>query len=353
MSDILSAYQYYLGRYPEQDGEKQWSLANENSSLMHVRDMVTQSEEYRHKAFRCATQWGGTFFAPRANAPKICVLGNCQGPNIAMALAAIADEPLSIVGLELMNIAAQRDQILSFVLDADYVIACKVYSDEYMDVSADVMRSRYGNRVIEYSPVHFTGVHPDIFILGGYGQRVRSAMGDYNSRIVLSAYLSGMDSSQCESLFNEDIFGRADYFQEFGRSAAEMVHREEQLDDDSIKIADWFLTEVKNSPLLYTVNHPNSRVFEHFAKLILKKIGITARDVALEHVPNSLSGATVWPMDPVIGRAIGATYQTSPCYWSNNIPMPADEFIWRSFKAYEQFDKNLMAQAMGDRIIAF
>ncbi|MGE6693718.1 WcbI family polysaccharide biosynthesis putative acetyltransferase [Sphingobium limneticum] len=353
MTDTLSAFQYYLGRYPESHDVSDWLEKTSEGSFLRMREALGQSDEFRSRDNTVAKPRQGTFFAPRPDAQKICVLGNCQGPNIAMALAALSKEPLSVSGLEIMDLPNCRPEMLKLVQDADTVVACAVFNPAYTDVAPETIRTAYGKRVLEYSPIHFTGFHPDILILGHFGERIRCPMGDYNSRIVLSAYLAGLSPEEASRQFNRDVYERAGYFNEFHWSSDTMMTREDRLGPDGIRIGEWLLSTIKTTPLLYTVNHPNSHVFVEFAARILDKLGISRIATAAELVGNSLMGSARWPIDPIIAEAHGTWYSTPPVYWADNVPMPVEEFAWRSYLAYDCHDRQLLVDGMGERAIAF
>jgi hypothetical protein len=350
-SDVTAAFQYYLGRYPEDDDAHDWHHRKSGGQLDRLRDILGDTDEFRRNVETTVRSSPGTYFAPRPNAPKICVLGNCQGPNIAIAIAALAAQPVSVCGLEIMDVGNRRAEFERLISDADYVVACQVFNDIYKPVSASHIRTHIGKRVLEYSPVHFTGLHPDMLVLGSYGQRILSPLGDYNSRITLSAYLNGLNESQAADQFTQAVYERAHYFHEFEWSTNTILQREGALDEDGIRIADWLLPTIREKPLLYTMNHPNSRVFERFAVQILDRIGIEHRPLPIELIPNTLSTAAIWPVDPIIAEANGTCYNTSHTYWANNVALPLDEFIWRSFRAYDQIESETLSDAMGKRVI--
>ncbi|WHO39986.1 WcbI family polysaccharide biosynthesis putative acetyltransferase [Sphingobium sp. AP49] len=353
MSNVISAFQYYFGRYPENEDVIASHEGMSGGNFDAMRENFSLSEEYRQNYFTVTKPRNGTFFRPMQDGVKICVLGNCQGPNIAMAIASLAQAPVSVCGLEIMDFSETSGEMASIIKDADYVVACKTYNENYKSVSPDYIRSEYGKKTFEYSPVHFTGLQPDILVLGHYGQRIRGPLGDYNSRVVLSAFCRGMTVSECVGAFNEDTYQRAAYFAEFGWSRDTMLQREAALDEDGLRIADWFLDNIRRTPLLYSVNHPNSRVFAHFAQLILSKIGVPARRMPVDMIPNTLASQVIWPVAPELARANGVGYDTDLAYWCNNVMLNLDEMVWRSYKTYETLGRDFLIEAMGERAINF
>jgi len=353
MSNVISAYQYYLGRYPEDVGAVDYHSGRSGGDLAELRKSLTTAPEYSESLFKVPQPKPGTFFFPRANAPKVCVLGNCQGPNIALALAAISKAPISVCGLEIMDFQASAEWMIELIKDADYVVACKTYDPKFEPISPEVIRDTYRKQVFEYSPVHFTGLHPDILILGAFRDRILSPVGDYNSRIVLSAFVSGLSQAECLDAFCAEIYDRADYFTEFQRSNETMAKREEALDDDGLRFREWFVEQIKDVPLLYSVNHPNSRVFYEIAHRILDKIGLSYRPIMPEMVTNTLSSQVIWPVEREFSEAHDLAYESTPLYWRGNVPLDREEFVWRSYLAYDALGSDRLAEVMGPRVIRF
>lgn len=354
MSYVSWAYQYYLGRYPESISAKDWHEYNSGGDFAAMRDALTDSDEYRISGlFSTPKPRIGTFFHPQENSPKICVLGNCQGPEIAKAIAAMATVPISVCGLEIMDIAHTRNEMIDLIRSADHIVSCKVYSEEYSDISCEIIREKYKKDVIEFSPIHFTGVHPDMIVLGAYGKRVQSPIGDYNSRIILSAFISGMSQLETADLFREETYERSGYFNEFGWSETTMIEREEKLGENGVRIAEWFLREVKQTPLLYTVNHPAPTVFGKFAEKILDHVGISRRNAAVNLAGDKLSTDVIWPVEPEVAARHGIAYDTAPLYWKGGVALTREEFVWRSFKSYATIGNEFLIDAIGPRRLNF
>lgn len=353
MSEVISAFQYYLSRYPENEQTISYLHSVSGGNFNILRERIAEAPEYERNLHRAHPAKTGCFFKPVANAPKIVVLGNCQGPNIAMALSSICAVPISTCGLEIMSIDTDRSEMMKIIEDAQYIVSCKTYNDIYKDLSAESLRNRLGVPIIEYSPIHFTGIHPDIIVVGKYGKRIIGPIGDYNSKIILSAFCRGMSTQECLESFNEETYRKAQYFEQFSLSARTMLEREAALGEYGLKIGEWFIEEVKNSPLLYSINHPTSSVFIRFASEILDLIDMPRRMVPSEIVQNTLHGQVIWPVDQEISGHHNISYDSGPLYWSNGVALDREEFIWRSYKSYSSIGKDLILDALRDEIITF
>jgi hypothetical protein len=349
--DLISLYQRYFGRYPEDSSVMDFHSTRSGGDYQSLRRGLLLSNEYKKHVFDAVPSRGGTFFSIIPDAPKICVLGNCQAPNIARAVAAIAQEPVSVCGLEIMDVFQSAPEMVQLVKGADFVIPCQTYSKEYDVLSVDTIKNEYKKVTYEYSPIHFTGLHPDILTLGSFGKRIQSPLGDYNSRIILSSYINSLTEAKCVESFRTDTYERAGYFYEFGWSTDTLLRREEALGDGGIRIAAWFVDEIKRAPLLYTVNHPTSRVFVKYAQLVLDAVGLKYRSVPAELVNNSLANDVFWPIDSAFSEKNGVKYSTEAVFWRNNVSFSLDEFVWRSYRAYQQIGAEALRVAMDERVI--
>ena len=350
MSEIHWAFQYYFGRYPD-PAAQDFFRHNGIASADTIRDTLSQSAENAGNLHGSRRFQGGTFFQWNVGAQKVCVLGNCQAPGIARAIAHFAQQPLSVAGLEIMSISNYRAEILAVTESADVILACKTYSPEYSALSAATLRERYKKRVIEYSPLHFCGLHPDISILGTFQRRLLCPLGAYNSAIILSSYLHGLTELECLRVFNEATYRAAGFYTEFTRSENEFYRREELLQGESVRIASWFFDELKRTPLLLNVNHPTSSVFAQYAARFLDLMDLEVADQAPDTLPNLLTTDAIWPVLPEIAQEHHLTYKSAPIFWQNMVALSLEEFVRGSYKSYEKCDAAELRYAAGDRLI--
>jgi hypothetical protein len=154
-------------------------------------------------------------------------------------------------------------------------------------------------RVVSFTNIYFTGLHPDMTYFGGMGRRVSSPLGDYHSKICLLAFNKGLSIDQCEKLFNNSIYQQFDFYTEWTESEAELRKRDEHLD---IKFADEFLEMTRLEPTLYTFNHPLGIVFSRFLEKIYKYLGLTSPQFPGSYFYNYLASNAWWPIYPEISE---------------------------------------------------
>jgi hypothetical protein len=311
-------------------------------SSAELRSAIYNSGEASQFRHTLARSYPSSYISWAPNAPKICVLGNCQGPNIAKALTAVSRAPLSTCGLEIMAFNSNKDAFFKAIDSADYVVACKTYSADFEEISIDALRLRRPNCVLEYSPIYFEGLHPDIIYLGSRGNRVYSPIGDYNSRITLAGYLAGHGVKDTIDFFNEQTYADSSFFDVFAKSEQEFRRRESVLGPDSVLFSDLFFSKIRDVPLLYSVNHPTSELLIDIAKIILDRLGFRSVNVSPSLFSNTLSDNVIWPIPEEFTVHHGLRYRTNAAFSLNQSAINLEEFIWRSHQIYGAVSRDLL-----------
>ncbi len=153
------------------------------------------------------------------------------------------------------------------------------------------------DRVVSFTNIYFTGLHPDMTYFGGMGKRILSPLGDYHSKICLLAFKKGLSIDQCEKLFNDSTYRQLDFYTEWVASETELRKRDDHLD---IKFADDFLQMTRLESTLYTFNHPLGIVFSRFLEKIYKHLDLTAPNFPHSYFYNYLATNAWWPIYPEI-----------------------------------------------------
>jgi hypothetical protein len=155
------------------------------------------------------------------------------------------------------------------------------------------------DRVVSFTNIYFTGLHPDMTYFGGMGRRISSPLGDYHSKICLLAFKKGLSIDQCEKLFNDSMYHQLDFFTEWTESETELRRRDQHLD---IKFADNFLEMSRLESTLYTFNHPLGIVFNKFLEKIYKHLGLNSSQFPDSYFYNNLANNAWWPVYPEINE---------------------------------------------------
>lgn len=344
--DITWAEHYYLGA---ERASSIGNVASENiaSSIeTNLSATIFNSDEGKKHWYLPARPASGTFYVWKNQKQKVCILGNCQGPNLARTIANISNSEISICGLEIMQFSHNRERFLQTLLASDVIVTCKTYSEEFKEISFEHIDTLKPGNVFEYSPIYFAGLHPDICYLGARGQRIFSAVGDYNSRILVNAFLQYKTEEEANYLFDKQVFLNAGYLDAFDTAKDEFFRRENALSHKSITFADLFFENIITLPLLYSVNHPTSALLNLMSKRICSKIGIEVTDVADALLSNALIDNVIWPLYNDICEYHGLKYRTNRTFTHNQTVMSLSEFIWRCYRIYDSYDREILSAAL-------
>lgn len=249
-------------------------------------------------------------------------------------IAAICQSDISISAFEIMSIAGLREEIAAAVEAADFIFTCKTYSPDYADLTPDRLRGASKARVIEYSPIYFGGLHPDLCYIGGQQDRVHSPVGDYNSKIVFGSFAKGLSWEDCLKQFSDENYRKIGYYAAFERSREEWRNREYALDYDRVTFYNWFFQNIRSRPLLMSVNHPSAALLIEMARAFCQAINFKYATVHENTVPNLLMNNVIWPIADEIAAEHGISYSTGYTYWYSGIPVSLRDFIWRSYQKY-------------------
>lgn len=332
ISDVHWGFRYYLARPVESTAtvEAHTEFADLRQALYSSKEAC---ETYSKKVPR------SEFCMWRRNRPKIGILSNCQGPEIARAVASIAD--VSVYGLEVMLTKnASASKFLELLDGCDYILSARM-SDEWDLFGTSAMKARYGSRLVTYTPVYYLGLHPDITYIGKTLLRIPSPVGDYHSRIILSHFLGDRPVEAALAQFSASGFANLNYLQIATGSEREYYDRE-QLSD--LKTAKWFFENLHREPLLYSLNHPTPVLTQQIARTFLEHVGIECKSINANLTPSGLSSNIIWPIHSFWADALGLDYQSSDVFHTSMYAMDLEEFAWRSYEIYRRVDRATLAE---------
>jgi hypothetical protein len=199
------------------------------------------------------------------------------------------------------------------------------------------------NKLMTFTNIYFTGLHPDLTYVGQMGKRLISPLGDYHSKICFLSFVKGYSVEKCLSLYTESTFEKLNYFKQWEISSKELQSRDKNLD---IKFADIFLAMLKDEPTLYTVNHPIGTVFNRLLLLIYEKLDIEILTFPSSFFYNHLANNAWWPIFPEFIEYHKISYESSSLFKSpDNMSRKfynLNQFISASYKSYTDHDANLI-----------
>lgn len=276
---------------------------------------------------------------------KLMIVANCHCLPLAEAVAFVGQglEKTDFLDVNFFSQPHMVEKIDLIHADPSWRVLSFTLSANFDRLETSLLKQALGDRLTTFTNTHFSGLHPDITYVGGMGQRVTSAMGDYHSKIVLASYAAGLSAEACLRLFNGAVYEKLGYYQEYDHSARQLLERDAACD---VKFAQRFLDMVKETPTLYTMNHPTGAVFLALAEQLAASQGIEFVSFSPAFFQNHLSTSNIWPVYDEIAEYHGLKYRTPQYYLVGkgvgSRLLSRAEFVTKSYECYA---------AIGDQVL--
>jgi hypothetical protein len=325
---IRDIYLALLDRPPEKGAVLSQSIQIRTYGLASVLRRIARSREAMH-------------VIGVGDRRRVGLAGNCQVPVIAAYLRKAGVLALAVADInerELPQFDLGTEELLRG--DLDVVLSQPVFSFE--EVATERLRQLYGERLVTFTNVSFTGLHPDM--QGGSGLRgvgLVTPLGEWHSGIVVGCYLRGMRVQDCIRQFNSRTYERLGYFEAFARASEELVARDAGL---TVRFAEEFLGMIYEGPALLTGNHPTSAVMARLATRIAVAVNLGTTRFDPGCVPNPFLRQIAFPIYPEIAEHLRLPYRT-PFTWHTpeelgGHDISLEELVLGSYKAYAAFDQS-------------
>lgn len=257
------------------------------------------------------------------------LISNCQTFGLVQCLHML-DPELVVDGLDLGQFHADTGGICDAMERYDRVV---LHPEAVHVPGFDASRAA----ALTYLPsLAFEAYHPDNCYAECAGRRVMGPLADYQSHLMLAAYVAGLGVEDTLRLFRGDVFERCGYFDLWQSERARLLSAFERADLD---IGDLFLRWARSPlPFMYSINHPRLGALNDLARLFLKAMGRMPLDTNVL-APDNLSLAACWPVYPEIGEALGiaGSYAFKVHDQARHMDLPT--FLAASFAAFEQHDR--------------
>ncbi len=333
--DVLWAYQQFLGRAPESEHAVQSHLHLPTQRVL-VQTLL-ESTEYQLRQQRLAGTAPGNTVRKGAygrDGPEVLVVGNCQAPGLAAALAASCAvrqvQPLTGLNLspeafrlQLQGLAARAD--LWFVNPGN-TLAREVFAD----------KAKTGAKLLTVPALMFNAFHPDVCYAQHRGSQQLTQQ-HYNSAIAAWAYSQGLSVQQTTALFNASAYQGLGYFDAWPR-ALEHLRRSFDASDLKPHYGSFVLRVQRLGCFMHTPNHPGLAAQVLLARLAAQQAGVEVLD---EPVPGELHdglATTLWPVYPEIAQALaldGGSY-TWKFVGRNTYVQGVHAYVQQAFRAYAE-----------------
>lgn len=235
---------------------------------------------------------------------KTVILGNCQVGGIADALellsngsavegVLVSNDPATLLG-ELSEQFKNQENIILMHESVRQIIA------------VNELLSEFAHPGVIYIPtISFAAFHPDIQYAFVNGAVVKSGLeSDWNSRLMLWAYLNKLSEKNTENLFRENIFDALGYFEEWDNSTNTL---RKSFDECGFDYGRWIRSVQRTGVFMYGINHPMQIGLSQLAIQIAEKVFPNSH-VEIEDLHTFTTdylSHIVWPVYPEIGDHLG------------------------------------------------
>ncbi len=153
--------------------------------------------------------------------------------------------------------------------------------------------------------ISFAAFHPDIQYAFVNGAVVKSGLeSDWNSRLMLWAYLNRLSMTNTEKLFREEVFQALGYFDEWDRSS---ITLRKSFEECGFDYGRWIRSVQRTGLFMYGINHPMQIGLSQLAIQIAEKV-FPHSYIAIEDLHTYTTdylSHIIWPVYPEIGDHLG------------------------------------------------
>jgi hypothetical protein len=235
---------------------------------------------------------------------KLLVLGNCQAGGLADSLEILA--PGIEVGRELLSndvatlraeLRKQSKSLKGRVILHDSVQNIIDFHPQLQGILPD--------DTIVVPTLTFAAFHPDIQYCFVDGKVVKNGLdSDWNSRIMLWAYLNGLSKVESRFLFHEDVYRSLGYLNEWASSTGLL---RASFDKYGFDCGRWMRSVQRDGVFMYGINHPFPLAISQLATQICER-EISGNYEPLEDAHKYVTdylAHIVWPVYPEIAEELG------------------------------------------------
>jgi hypothetical protein len=279
------------------------------------------------------------------------IIGNCQGRGLTRCLQFFApDAALTTVPVwELKQRYANGAECLAHVRSFDAVFVHRFGPEVWPETDSEQI-AKAAVSVIRYPALSFAAYHPDlVYVVSPNGHSgwnmIHTPMGDYNSALILFAFLKGYSPARAEQLFCPDVFRRVGYLDLWSTAVDELLQLPEA---DQYKLSNLLLSWSRRGCFMHSSVHPRIGPLIDLARVMatLAGITVTSEDPA-GFLRDDLLDSAVWPIYPAVAERYGLpsggyTFKRNSYGDDARWPefMGLRQFIEGSYQCYEEIGRD-------------
>ena len=206
------------------------------------------------------------------------------------------------------------------------------------------------NRIAEFCSVsfwptiYFAAFHPDIVYARTNGKILQSALGDYNSSLVLYGWRKGLTAERIVRLFDKEVFDHLGFSNYWDGSKSALIQAGIEA---RLPLDDFLRKWSRQGCFMHTVNHPKITVLGDVAFALLQREGLDVKNRGqCRYLFDGLGTGHVWPLYPGIIDASGVEgsfyFKVRATTPSDGRPVILDleEFVEKSLESYASIERS-------------
>ena len=232
---------------------------------------------------------------------RIVVMSNCQTGGLYAALGGMLpdDEVLPIAWL-----GTEPEGLRDLLTVADAWVS-SLHRAQSQELLGEIGRPDLPLYTVPV--VWFPAFHPDVVhVVDPRGGELESAVGPYNSAIVVWGWKHGLDAEQILARFDLAVFRDLGYS---GWFAGHVDRLRTSFDDTDVDFAEWYLPLARRGTFMLTDNHPRVDALVQMARPVARRLGadpvLVASDWEQVIVDGLQSTSVVWPLYPGVADSLG------------------------------------------------
>jgi hypothetical protein len=204
---------------------------------------------------------------------RVTIIANCQARPIADYVRLLGHD-IEVSDILITHLAKDADaaRLEQAAAKSDFIFAQLVQPNYPVQIlRSALLKERYGDRVLLWPNIFFKGQTPDLcYVTAANGARVVGPLGDYHSRPMVDAWLTGLTVDQTEALLTRGQTSTTGLQELVAASLEELRQREKMC---SVGVADTIAERWQSRRYFFTFNHPVSELMLEVAKDLLSCAG--------------------------------------------------------------------------------
>jgi len=232
---------------------------------------------------------------------SVKVLGNCQVGGLTAALRILVPD----VKFSRKLVTGERGKLKRELTKSSRSSLMIQDSVLRIVLSDETLRESLPKDYIVYPTITFSAFHPDTQYIFCEERVIKNGLGsDWNSRILIWAYLNELTVDESLLLFDKETYKKLGYMDEWSNSSEELRRTFENC---SLDYSQWIRGVQRDGQFMYGINHPMPAALTYLARQLADR-EFSSNAESLRETngdPKDYLSHIVWPVYPEIAEELG------------------------------------------------